>query len=156
MTSAGSSSSLPCPPPVTADPLATPTDSYGVVFSGRCLGRDKVVFLRSARIDGKYVKFSQKGSALVPSLESLVSSKNPPPFSPLGDAAETKTSTTFYERCLAPTSKRAVVSLKTHKRKVSSRRILFTRGARMESQRELISCLTNGGFENIRLLTDFF
>ena len=72
MTSAGSSSSFPCPPPVTADPLATPTDSYGVVFSGRCLGRDKVVFLRSARIDGKYVKFSQKGSALVPSLETFV------------------------------------------------------------------------------------
>ena len=40
----------------------------------------KVVFLRSARIDGKYVKFSQKGSALVPSLENVVSSKNPPPF----------------------------------------------------------------------------
>ena len=58
---------------MTADPLATPTDSYGVVFSGRCLGRDKVVFLRSARIDGKYVKFSQKGSALVPSLETFVS-----------------------------------------------------------------------------------
>ena len=109
MTSAGSSSSFPCPPPVTADPLATPTDSYGVVFSGRCLGRDKVVFLRSARIDGKYVKFSQKGSALVPSLESFVSSKNPSPFSHLGGVAEAKTSTTFYERCLAPTTSVAVV-----------------------------------------------
>ena len=32
MTSAGSSSSVPCPPPVTADPLVTPTDSYGGVF----------------------------------------------------------------------------------------------------------------------------
>ena len=95
------------------------------------------------------MKFSQKGSALVPSLESLVSSKNPSPFSPLGGVAEAKTSTTFYERCLAPTSKRAVVSLKTHKIKISSRRILFTRGARMVSQRELISCLTNGGFENV-------
>ena len=116
----------------------------------------KVVFLRSARIDGKYVKFTQKGSALMPPLESFVSSKNPSPFSHFGGVAVTKTSTTFYERCLAPTSKRAVVSLKTHKRKVPSRRILFTGGARMESQRELISCLTNGGFENIRLLTDFF
>ena len=41
----------------------------------------KVVFLRSARIDGKYVKFSQKGSALVPSLEKSMSSKNPSPSS---------------------------------------------------------------------------
>ena len=104
----------------------------GLFFSGRCLGRDKVVFLRSARIDGKYVKFSQKGSALVPSLESYVSSKNLSPFFLFGRVAEAKTSTTFYERCLAPTSKRAVVSRKTHKMKISSRRILFTKGGKDE------------------------
>ena len=49
-------------------------------FPGAVLGfltAFKVVFLRSARIDGKYVKFSQKGSALVPSLETLVSPQKP-------------------------------------------------------------------------------
>ena len=78
------------------------------------------------------MKFSQKGSALVPPLESFVSSKNPSPFSHLGGVAEAKTSTTFYERCLAPTSKRAIVSLKTYKMKLSSRRILFTKRGKNE------------------------
>ena len=91
------------------------------------------MFLRSARIDGKYVKFSQKGSALVPSLETFVSpQKLSTPLSLFGRVAEAKTSTTFYERCLAPTLKRAVVSVKTHKMKVSSRRILFTKRGKNE------------------------
>ena len=79
------------------------------------------------------MKFSQKGSALVPSLEKFVSSKNPSPFSHFGGVAVTKTSTTFYERCLAPTPNVAVVwLLKPTKEKYALEGFSLRKGARTQ------------------------